>query len=144
MRVYLAIATSILLVFCTISFANAASDEALETFVEEEAYVIAKSLKLTDIVKEKTNLKITAHRVDSSGIHWLAGDVKIVSRKYGFCGVALQLKFIEENEEILIVGSKGVLAALEINRGVEKYQTKLIEYERIVKSAGHAIIIGPE
>jgi hypothetical protein len=144
MRIHLAIATSILLVFCSLSFANAASDEALETFVKEEAYVIAISLKLTDIDKKKTSFKITAHRVDSNQIHWLAGDVKIVSRKYGLCAVALQLKFIEESEDILIVGSKGVLAALEIDRGVEKYQAKLLEYERIVKSAGHAIIIGPE
>ena len=144
MRLHQVVVASLLIAFCCISVAVAASYEELEKFVQEEAYIIANNLKLTDIVKEKTVVEVTAHRVDAHGIHWVSGDVKIVSRKYGRCGVALQLKFVLENKEILIVSSKGVLAALDIDKGVDSYQRKLIEYKNNVEAGGHAIVIDPE
>lgn len=144
MRFHQPIVASILVMFCSMSVAVAASYDELGEFVQEEAYIIANNLKLNDIVKEKTVVEVTAHRVDAHGIHWLSGDVKIISTKYGLCAVALQLKFVLENEEILIVSSKGVLAALEIEKGVESYQRKLLEYKNNVEAGGHALMLEPE
>ena len=136
-----ACAASLVFLFCVISSAYAVDYEEVTAFVEQEAYVIAEKLKLRDLERSKTEVKITEHRMDSSGIHWLAGDVKVFSRRYGACAVALQLKFVEDEGEIMVVGSKGVLAALELNKGVEKYRQKLVEYKNTVKSRGKAIII---
>ena len=136
-----AFAVTLSLLMSMMSLAYAVSDKDIAAFVEQEAYTIADKLKLRDLDRTKTRVEITEHRKDSSGIHWLAGDVKVFSQRYGACAVALQLKFVDDEGQIYVVGSKGVLAALDLNKGVEKYRAKLIEYKKTVKSQGKAIVI---
>ena len=118
MKSGLALTLSAMMLFSLVSAAYAATDEEVAAFVEQEAYTIADKLKLRDLVKSQTKVEITAHRMDPSGIHWIAGDVRVHSKKYGACAVAVQLKFVEDEQQIMVVGSKGVLAALELNKGV--------------------------
>lgn len=139
MRTGEAIAVSIVLLIYFVSVACAVTDEEIAVVVETEAYTITEKLKLRDLIREKTRVEIPAHRIDPSGIHWLSGDVKVYSRRYGTCAVALQLKFIEDEDQIMIVSSKGVLAALDLNKGVEKYRAKLKEYKGNVISQGSPI-----
>ncbi len=58
MRLHQVVVTSILIAFCSTSVAVTASYEELEKFVQEEAYIIANNLKITDIVKEKRLLRL--------------------------------------------------------------------------------------
>jgi hypothetical protein len=136
MRTGVVVAASLVLLFSFISAACAVTDEEMAVFVEKEAYIIADKLKLKDLVRQKTRVAITAYRIDPSGIHWLAADVQVYSRRYGACAVALQLKFVEDEDKIQIVSSKGVLAALDLNKGVEKYRAKLKDYKSNVTSQG--------
>lgn len=132
MRTGAAIVASMMLLFSFISVACAATDEEIAVFVEKEAYTVADKLKLRDLVHSQTRVEITAHGIDPSGIHWLSGNVKVHSRRYGACGVALQLKYVEDEGQVMIVSSKGVLAALDLNKGVKKYLAKLKEYKQNV------------
>ena len=139
-----AFVASLTIFISMMSIAYAVSDKDITAFVKREDYTIADKLKLRDLDRTKTQVEITEHRKDSSGIHWLSSDVKVFSRRYGACAIALQLKFVEDEGQIMVVGSKGVLAALELNKGVEQYRSKLIEYKNTVKSRGKAIVFEAE